>query len=145
MQKWMLGLGVTLSLALAAGSLVRSDEAKVSGDLKKMQGTWILPAGEAKWEWVFEGETMKARFNDDDYVTRVTVNEKSSPHPSIDFEIIEGPEDGKGKTAKGIYKLEDGALTICVALPDTDARPNEFRGLANETMLFHLKREPGKK
>lgn len=141
MKALMRGVGLTLGLALAVGSFVKSDEAKVAGDLKKMQGTWLLPAGEHTWEWVFDGETMRATFNDDDYVTRVTVNEKSVPHPSIDFEIVEGPEDGKGKTAKGIYKLEDNALTICVALPDTDTRPNEFRGLANETMLFRLKRE----
>lgn len=134
-------LALAFGLALAAGSLVRSDEAKVSGDLKKMQGTWILKAGDNDLPWVFEGETMKAKLGDQDYVAKVTVNEKASPHPSIDFEIVEGPEDAKGKIAKGIYKLEDDALTLCVALPDTDSRPNEFKGLQNETMLFPLKRE----
>jgi uncharacterized protein (TIGR03067 family) len=140
MKTWGRGLGLAVGLALAVGSLVRSDDTKVTGDLKKMQGTWVLQAGDNEIPWVFEGDTMKTRFNEDDYVTRVTVNDKASPHPSIDFEILEGAEDAKGKVAKGIYKLEDGKLTVCVALPDTDSRPNEFRGLQNETMLFALSR-----
>jgi uncharacterized protein (TIGR03067 family) len=138
MRTWTLGVGL---LALAVSGLAQGDEAKVAGDLKKLQGTWILPAGENELRWVFEGDTMKARFNDSDFVTKVTINEKASPHPTIDFEIVEGPEDGKGKTAKAIYKLDGDKLTLCVALPDQDSRPNEFRGLENETMLFHLKRE----
>ena len=144
MRTWMRGLGLACGLALAIGSLVKSDEAKVSGDLKKMQGTWILKAGDNKVPWVFEGDTMKTRFNEEDYVTKVTVNDKASPHPSIDFEIIQGAEDAKGKVAKGIYKLEDDKLIVCVALPDTDSRPNEFKGLQNETMLFSLTREESK-
>lgn len=141
MKAWTSTLALAFGLALAAGSLVRSDEAKVTGDLKKMQGTWILKAGDNDLPWVFDGETMKAKLADQEYVTKVTVNEKASPHPAIDIEIVEGPEESKGKSVKGIYKLEDDALTLCVALPDIDSRPNEFKGLQNETMLFSLKRE----
>lgn len=140
MKTWTRGVGLAIGLALALGAWVKSDETKLSGDLKKMQGTWVLKAGDNEVPWVFEGDTMKTRFHEDDFVTRVTVNDKASPHPSIDFEILEGSEDAKGKVAKGIYKLEDDTLLVCIALPDTDSRPNEFKGLQNETMLFRLSR-----
>ena len=105
MTAWTRGLGLSLGLALAVCSFVKSDETKVTGDLKKLQGTWLLPAGEGNkpLEWVFEGDTMKARFGDTDYVSKVTVNAKAIPQPSIDFEILEGSDEAKGKTAKGIY------------------------------------------
>ena len=137
----MCGLSLAVGLVLAAGASLKSDEAQTSGDLKRMQGTWILKAGDNEVPWTFDGDRMRTRFHDDDYVTRVTVNDKASPHPTIDFEILEGAEEAKGKVAKGIYRLEDDMLTVCVALPDTDSRPNEFKGLENETMLFALSRK----
>ncbi len=145
MTAWTRALGFSLGMALLFCSFVKSDEKKVTGDLKKMQGTWLLPAGEGKsLEWVFDGDTMRAKFGDTDYVSKVTVNEKAVPQSAIDFEILEGSDEAKGKIAKAIYKFEDNdeTLTICVALPDQDDnRPNEFRGLENLTMLFKLKKD----
>ena len=141
MKAWTQRVVLAVGVIVAAGAPLKSDEAQVSGDLKRMQGTWIFKAGDNEVPWTFEGDRMRTRFHEDDYVTRVTVNDKASPHPTIDFEILEGAEDAKGKVAKGIYKLEGDMLTVCVALPDIDSRPNEFKGLQNETMLFALSRQ----
>src|SRR5205807_1702824 len=38
---------------------LRADDAKVTGDLKKMQGTWVTTGGDPAAKWVIEGDVLK--------------------------------------------------------------------------------------
>jgi hypothetical protein len=50
--------------------------------------------------------------------------------------------NGKGNTMLGIYKLEKGALTICLGEEDVDERPTEFASKeGTKVMLLVLQRE----
>jgi uncharacterized protein (TIGR03067 family) len=142
MTTWTRWAGLGLLAVAVAGPGVRGDDAKVSGDLKKMQGTWVNASDESgETRWVFDGETMKSTHNGHEHVTKVTVDPKANPHPSIDFAITDGPEDLKGKTSLGIYKLDGDRLTVCVAMPGLNTRPSEFKRVEDEAFLFELKRE----
>jgi uncharacterized protein (TIGR03067 family) len=137
-------LGMTLAAAIVAGSGVRAEDKKadLSGDLKKLQGTWVsTPDNAQESRWVFEGKKSTTTAGGREYVCEVKVDPKATPHPTIDFMVIEGEDDAAGKTALGIYKIEGDTLTLCVTLPDVGSRPTEFKAVEEESHLFHLKRE----
>ncbi len=137
-------LGMTLAAAIVAGSGVRAEDKKadLSGDLKKLQGTWVsTPDNAQESRWVFEGKKSTTTAGGREYVCEVKVDPKATPHPTIDFVVIEGEDDSAGKTAQGIYKLEGDTLILCVSLPDVGSRPTEFEAVEEETHLFNLKRE----
>jgi uncharacterized protein (TIGR03067 family) len=130
-----LGLGLA---ALSPVAWLRGDEAKeVTGDLKRMQGTWV--ADDKDTRWTFEGRTLKASVNGTDYVCKVTLDPKAGPR-TVDFLVSEGPEESAGKTALAIYKIDDDRLTICVGLPGNDRRPVEFKEIESEAYMYELKR-----
>lgn len=146
MATWKRWTGLALFVLAATGSAVFGDDkAKVSGDLKSVQGTWVN-ATESSHEvrWVFEGETMKATVNGTDHTTKVELDPKGNPHPTINLEITEGPDEVKGKKALGIYKLDGDKLTVCVGMPGIDKRPSDFKAVEDEAFLFELKRDKDK-
>ena len=52
---------VMVLAALACASVRADDAVKVSGDLKKMQGTWVNADSDGlELRWVITGETLKA-------------------------------------------------------------------------------------
>jgi uncharacterized protein (TIGR03067 family) len=130
-------------LACAVPALSRADDAKVSGDLKKMQGTWVNAGNDGpQHRWVIEGEKLKAKVNDgDEYSCTFALDPKAEPVPSIEFTITEGPGGSVGKSAKGIYKFDGDRLVLCIALPGADARPAEFKTIEQESYLIELKPE----
>ncbi len=137
-------LGIALAAAIVTGSGVRGEEEKsaLSGDLKRLQGTWVSTAENSQESrWVFEGKKANTTAAGRDYVCEVTLDPKATPHPTIDYLVIEGPDVSPGKTSRGIYKLEGDKLTICVTLPGAGARPAEFKAVEEEIHLFDLKRE----
>ena len=137
-------LGLALAAALLTGPAVRGDDEKAaaSGDLKKLQGTWVSTADNAQESrWVFEGKKSTTTAGGREYVCEVKVDPKATPHPTIDFLVTEGEDDSKGKTSRGIYKLEGDKLTICVTIPGQGSRPAEFEAVEGESHLFDLKRE----
>ena len=67
---------------------------------------------------------------------------RPNPPPST-WSIDDGPEEAKGKTSKGIYKLDGEKLTICVSVPGKD-RPKDFAQVDDEAYLFELKKEKKK-
>src|SRR5262249_47882877 len=139
--RWAACLAV-LTLAGLVSVSVRADDEKVSGDLKKMQGAWVKTEGEGpEARWVFEGDTLKAKVGDGEYVCKVTLDPKASPHPTADLAIKEGPGDVAGKTSRAIYKFDGDTLVFCVTHAGIDNRPTEFKGAEGEAFLFTFKKE----
>jgi uncharacterized protein (TIGR03067 family) len=131
----------TVILAGAAPAL-RADDAKVEGDLKKMQGTWVRAGDEGPdLKWVIEGDNLKASVNGQDYTCKLKLDAKATPHPSADLAIKDGPGDSAGKTSKGIYKFEGDRLVFCVTMPGGETRPTEFKNVEEERFVFTLKKE----
>lgn len=65
--------------------------------------------------------------------TILSVNPKTTP-AELD---LKGSEDGQEFASKGIYKLENGRLTICIG----DERPKIFSGAkGSKTVLLVLER-----
>ena len=132
-------------LAVVCGVVVagrtRADDAKVTGDLKMMQGTWVRAGDEGpECRWIIEGESLKATVGDSTYTCTLTLDPKATPVRSIDLAIKEGPGESVGKTSKGIYNFEKGNLVLCVSLPG-GSRPTEFKSVEQEAHLFVLKQE----
>jgi uncharacterized protein (TIGR03067 family) len=142
------GLTIALGLAIWAGVSVIGSAAGALGDddtsaanvLKAFQGTWIPAAEGIDSKWTFDGEMLKASVNGTDYTCKVKLDPKAKPHTTIDLVVDEGPDDHKGKTSKGLYKLDGDKLTLCVSLPGKD-RPKEFAQAEDEAYLFELKKE----
>jgi uncharacterized protein (TIGR03067 family) len=131
-------------LAVVAGvvpALLRADD-EVSGDLKKMQGTWVSAGQGPESRWVIKGNTLEVRVNEEDYTCSLTLDPKTAPHPSADIMITKGPGDSPGKSSKAIYKFDGGHLFICVTHPGGANRPTDFKSAENEAILFELKPEP---
>ena len=132
------GLAAVLVLATM---VVRADD-KASGDLKKLQGTWINAGSEGPDStWKFAGETLKTTVNGQDYTCSVKIDEKAKPHATIDLSVKDGPGDSSGKIAKGIYKFDGAKLSLCVTRPGNETRPTEFKTIEEEIYLFDLKKE----
>jgi len=139
---------MALIAAIVAASGVRGDDekAELSGDLKAMQGMWVARTEDNEgMRWAFEGKQVKTTVDNREYTSQATLDPKATPHPTIDFKIIEGPDDSVGKTSRGIYKLDGDMLTICVSIPNGETRPTEFKLVEGESYLFELKRAAGTK
>jgi uncharacterized protein (TIGR03067 family) len=134
--------GLVLVTAAAPGAWLRGDDAKeVTGDLKLMQGTWTFkPAEDVDVTWSLEGETLKATAQGQEFVCKVTLNSQVSPR-TIDFFVTQGPNEMVGRTAMGIYRIENDGVTFCVARPGDERRPGEFKDVEDETYLFVIKRK----
>lgn len=96
----------------------------------ELQGKWQLvsynahpnPKLGAVSELAFDGKRFERTFSNG-RSTGVVVLENSKEPKEIDFRIEEGP--GKGSVQRGLYKLSDDELTLCVAPPGAD-RPAGF-------------------
>jgi uncharacterized protein (TIGR03067 family) len=128
-------------LGSSPSSAIAADDSAVVPALKPLQGTWATSenAGlDAKWE--FKGDTFKATVDGMDYVGKIKVDDKAKPHSTLDLDLTDGPEDAKGKTAKGVYKVDGDTLVIAVSHPGHD-RPTDFDPVPDEVHLFKLKKK----
>ena len=135
-------LGMTLAclvLPVAAG-FAADDKDKVEGDLKKIQGKWTTPSGNGdKVSYTFDGKKLKVVAPSRTYEMVVTLVDDAKPEKTIDFKIVEGPDDAKGNTSKGIYKFDGEKFVFCFA-PQGD-RPTKFEMEGYEKILTTLTRE----
>lgn len=134
----------TLTFMLFGGALVtaRAADEAVSGDLKKMQGTWVRAGDEGPdLRWTVDGAKLKAEVNGQLYQCKIKLDSQATPHPTADIEVVEGPEDSSGKTAKAIYKFEGERLMFCIGIPGRADRPTEFKYEEDATFVFALKKE----
>ena len=147
MRAFTAGLTTLLTLAIWAGLYLGGGTARALGDdkpqselLKSFQGTWSTEGDGLDAKWTFDGEKVKATVNGTDYACKAKVDAEAKPFATIDLVIDDGPEDAKGKTSKGIYKLDGDKLTICVSAPGKD-RPKEFTTVEDEAYLFAMKKQ----
>ena len=133
-------------IALAVGGLVTiclpafAVEEKDGGDLKKLEGKWEGDSGQGgKVTYSLKGNKLKIEAPSRTYEMTVTLDATAKPEKSIDFKIDEGPDDAKGKTCKGIYKLEgNDKFTFCFR-PEGD-RPEKYEQIGYEQIVTELKR-----
>ena len=137
-----------LALTLAAPALP-GDRAK--DDVRKMLGTWTLIQSEDQGKMI-PPDTLKGTLvvisektmiaNDKDYkkIFVMTYKLDTSQKPqAIDMTVVEGDENLKGKSAKGIYELKGETLRLAYAF--AGARPTEFTTKKGDKHLsFVLKR-----
>jgi uncharacterized protein (TIGR03067 family) len=115
-----------------------NDEAK--SDLAKLQGEWVMVAGNA------DGEEMPAAFlttakrvcaNDETTVTiggqlimkaKFTLDATKTPK-TIDYQATDGPT--KGRKHLGIYEFAGEQVKFCFGSPDA-ARPTDFTSRPGE-------------
>jgi len=120
-------------------------------DKDKLQGTWNAVSGESggkeqkeatEHSLVFEGDKFSVKKSEKVMVKGTFKVDASKKPKEIDMEIADGPDDVKGKTALGIYKLEGDELTWCVDEPGSGNRPKEFATKeGTKTMLVKLKKK----
>jgi uncharacterized protein (TIGR03067 family) len=132
---------VVLGLLVGA-DLPQKDDVK--NDLGKLQGSWAMvmffvDGEEVPTDQVKTGELL---IDDEEYrpklgasVETATVHLNSSKNPKeIDFTYTTGFQ--KGKTTKGIYKLDGETLTICRGQTADKDRPTEFAAPAGSGLLL---------
>src|SRR5258708_5504698 len=106
----LLSLAIWAGLYLGGGAAPPFCDAKPQSELlKPLQGSWATEGDGLDAKWTFEGEKLKATVNGMDYNCKVKVDTAAKP-ATIDLLIEEGPEDSKGKTSKGLYKLDGEKL-----------------------------------
>jgi uncharacterized protein (TIGR03067 family) len=101
----------------------------------KLEGTWKVESSisngkeeaDAKAHTlIIAGKTFAVKKGEDTLVKgTIKTNDKKKPR-EIDFTFTDGPEDLKGKTAKGIYELKGDSLQFCVATDPGADRPTGF-------------------
>ena len=143
--KFLLIFAIGASLSLGWGKpSARGDEKSEAELFKPLQGTWASSGEGIEATWTFEGDKIKANVAGMEYTCKGKIDKDAKPHPTIDLTIVDGPEEAKGKTSKGIYKLEGEKLTICVTVPGKEDRPKDFAQVDDEAYLFALKKETKK-
>ncbi len=106
--------------------------------LRRVQGSWksALPDGK-EVHYEFKSDTLVVEAPNRRYEATVTLDPEAKPHAAVDFHIVEGPEDAKGQTNQGIYRMEKGKLTLCID-GGAGERPLDFVTEEGKSYVFEL-------
>ena len=137
----MAAAACALLLIGSSASKLQADDA-VETDLKALAGSWTSPGPDgAVFEWEIEGKLLKLTTPKRKYTITLGLDPQAKPHKTIDFKVDEGPEDAKGKTLLGVYKIEGAdKITFCAAAGE-NVRPDKFEQVGEELFLFELTRK----
>lgn len=128
------------ALLVVAAAAAWSDDAD-QADLKKLEGTWTVPAGDGGTvTYTFKGKSLSIQAPSRSYRMTVKIDADAKPEKTIDFQIDEGPDDAKGKTSKGIYKF-DGEDKFIFCMRPRGERPDKYEMIGFEQILSELKRK----
>jgi len=134
-------LAVLTTIAASAAVAGRGDDAPLSPALKAVQGVWAArDDAQVQSKWIIKGESINVNVNGEEYVGKVVVDPAAKPHPALTIEIKDGPGEAKGKSAKGVYKLEGEKLIINIGAPGLD-RPADFNPDGSDVYLFELTKQ----
>lgn len=131
-MKRLTGVLLLACAALASGADDKKDDA-AKGDLKKLQGTWMLvsmeidgktaPAEQTKHvKSVVEGNKVTVSFKDEVKAAATFTVDASKKPKAMDATAIMGPN--KGKTSLAIYDIDGDTFKICSS--EGKKRPTEF-------------------
>jgi uncharacterized protein (TIGR03067 family) len=127
-------------------------EALVAAGRRELTGTWqsvsyALDGKKAsdddmkKIQLVFDADGNTKALNDGKVFLASSTKIDPTANPAT-IDIIFAGGEGKGETALGIYKIEDGVLTICRSAPGK-ARPAEFTSNAGSGLtLMSYRHQP---
>jgi uncharacterized protein (TIGR03067 family) len=135
---------VVVPAGIAARPVAQAEEDKAAKELKALQGAWQVIKAEAAGEEVPAEQLARRRILiENDVLSDVRNPNGSDPHKvkikldpgkspkEIDVTPLDGPDKDKATPGiyKGIYKLDDDKLTICLplALENGAGRPKEFK------------------
>lgn len=140
-----LRFAVLTTIAASAVVAARGDDAPLSPALKSVQGVWAArDDAQVQAKWIIKGESIHVNVNGEEYKGKVVVDAAAKPHPSLTIEIEDGPGEAKGKSAKGVYKLEGEKLTVNIGAPGQD-RPVDFNPYGSDIYLFELTKQKDSK
>jgi uncharacterized protein (TIGR03067 family) len=135
------GLGLVLAGLLATSTAPRADEA-LDKELKTLEGEWTVKSeGGGEISYTFKGDKLEVKAPSRSYKMTVKIDPAAKPEKTIDFVIDEAPDDAKGKTSKGIYKLEDENNTLVFCMRPEGERPAKYEQVGFEQILSKLKRK----
>ena len=136
------GMGLVLGGMLATVTATRADDAAIENDLKALEGEWtVTSGGGGEVQYKFKGNKLEVTAPSRSYKMTVKIDPTAKPEKTIDFKIDEGPDDAKGKTSKGIYKLEDDNNTLVFCMRPEGDRPDKYEQVGFEQILSKLKRK----
>jgi uncharacterized protein (TIGR03067 family) len=127
-----------LVLVLAASLTTRAAEA--TDDQKTLQGTWDIVFLERNGGEVKPQKNTTMTFSDDTFVVKIgdrviaagTFKLETGKSPKLaELSYTEGLDSEKGKTFKGIYKLEGNRWTFCRGRSPDQGPPAEFKTKAD--------------
>lgn len=134
--------------------LAWADENANLADLKALSGTWIAVGGEAMgneipkdqlpFQWTFEvtGKAVFAnRKKGDESPFSFTIDASRKPK-SVDVTYEGTMEAFKGLKQFGIYKIENGMLSLCLTMPGATEkdRPTTFSTKDAKVLLMRFER-----
>jgi len=135
-------MGLVLAGMLVSARALRADDAAIQKDLKALEGEWTVKSGSGEEVlYKFKGDKLEVKAPSRSYKMTVKIDPTAKPEKTIDFQIDDGPDDAKGKTSKGIYKLEDDNNTFVFCFRGEGDRPDKYEQVGFEQILSKLKRK----
>ncbi|QDV35241.1 sigma-70 family RNA polymerase sigma factor [Tautonia plasticadhaerens] len=152
MRKFNAFTVVAIGIGLISVAAPFARTAEEPADLKAIRGTWAVASVESqggespdadqvkKGRWIFDAKKLSVETAGEARKSSFTLDPDASPK-AIDLVPLGGPENEKGKTFLGIYKIEGDSLTICMAAPGA-VRPDRFATeQGTGTFLIALRRD----